>query len=277
MGVRSKRDLARGFQSNPCNAMMRREPTMNTKLQIDINCDLGEGAPPGHDEALLPLITSCNVAGGMHAGDAHTIQAVVKQAIQHGVQIGAHPSYPDREGFGRRKISMQPSDLRAIVKEQILTVKGIAERHGVRLVHVKPHGALYNSAADSKQESRCILEAMAEVDPELILVGLAGSVTERVAREQAVRFVAEAFADRRYTPEGRLLPRSFDDAVIDQPDAAAAQVISIVRDHKVTAQGADVSIDAQTVCVHGDNVAAQAILEALDSALAKHGILKACF
>ncbi|MDX1407900.1 MAG: 5-oxoprolinase subunit PxpA [Saprospiraceae bacterium] len=249
--------------------------------QIDLNCDMGESYGRyriGHDAAIFPYITSCNVACGFHGGDPLTIDQTIRGALTHGIQIGAHPSFPDLMGFGRQKMHIPGALLHAIVKYQVAAVKGMTESLGGRLKYVKPHGALYNMAADDADISATLLQAVRDIDPELVLMGMAGSVTEQVAQQQSARFIAEAFADRRYTDGGRLVPRSHEGAVISDPDEAAQQVVAIVTEGRVKGEhGQWVSLDAGTICVHGDNPGVIAILEAIDVALKEHHIHKKAF
>lgn len=236
-------------------------------IQIDINCDMGESYGRytiGNDEAIFPYITSCNIACGFHGGDPLHIEKTIKLAIDHNISIGAHPSYPDLAGFGRRKMDVAPHELKSIIKYQIAAVKGLAESQGSRLSYVKPHGALYNTAADDAQEAEVICQAIKEIDPSLSFMGLAGSLMETVAHSQNIRFIKEAFADRKYTSDGRLMSRALKNAVIDNADEAARQVINICTNHQATAgTGEVISIEADSVCIHGDNPMAVAILKAI--------------
>lgn len=244
-----------------------------TNLTIDINCDVGERATK-YDEVLFPYITSANVSCGVHAGDLNTIAKTLTVALGQNLQVGAHPSYPDREGFGRRKMQMDPDDLREEIRLQIVDIKEIVERIGVfSLGYVKPHGALYNVMADNADESRIVLEAIQLVDKKLAVMGLAGSVTAQVAAEMKVQFIAEAFADRRYTSDGRLQSRMEDGAVIVDPSLAAKQALSIAKNECVTtAEGATIPIKAQSICIHGDNLAALDIVKEIRKTLTENGI-----
>ena len=235
---------------------------------IDINCDLGEHADRGHDAALMPWITSCSVACGGHAGDRDSVEATVEAALAHGVAVGAHPSFPDREGFGRRKLAVGLDQLFETLCVQLQLVVDVAAALGGSVAHVKPHGALYNLAADCEQTSDCVLRALRQVCPEAQLFGLAASVTQRVALDVGHPFVPEAFADRRYLPTGRLLPRSYPDALIAEPAAAAAQAMAILA--------VDAPTVARTLCVHGDHPRAVEVLMAIDQQLAEQGVQKAC-
>ena len=245
---------------------------------IDINCDMGESFGRhqiGNDEAIFPYISSCNIACGFHGGDPFHIERTIKWALKHNVRIGAHPSYPDLAGFGRRKMQVPPSELKAIIKYQIAAVKGLVESQGGKLEYVKPHGALYNTAASSETESRIIIEAVRAMGSKLALMGLAGSITEQVAKREGIPFIAEAFADRAYDSDGKLRSRSKEGAVHHDPQKVVEQVLSIATENKVMSyDGGEVSLQADSICIHGDNPAAVAILQALDEAFQQHQILK---
>ncbi len=234
---------------------------------IDINCDMGESYghfKVGNDDAIFPYIDSCNIACGFHGGDPLHIETTIKKAVAHGIRIGAHPAYPDLAGFGRRKMQLPANELKAILKYQIAALKGMTESLGGRLAYVKPHGALYNTAASSRSETEVIIEAIRSIDPQLALMGLASSVMETVAKEQQVPFIAEAFADRQYTADGRLQSRQVAGAVIYDPEQSAQQVLSIVKKQQViSTSNTIVPIIAQSVCIHGDNPAAVEMLKAI--------------
>jgi len=251
------------------------------QLKIDINCDMGESFGNytiGNDEKVFPYITSCNIACGFHGGDPLHIEKTIKGALAHGVQIGAHPSYPDLAGFGRRYMQIKADELKAIVKYQVAALKGMTESLGGQLAYVKPHGALYNTAAKQKTEALAIIEAVQAIDSSLILMGLAGSPIEALAREIGIPFVAEAFADRKYMSDGSLRSRTLDEAVIEDPEEATAQVLSIVLDQRVqTYEGSSLPLKAQSVCIHGDNRQVEALLQAIDVGLTKAGVLKTAF
>ena len=252
-----------------------------TAPQIDINCDMGESYgnfKVGNDDGIFPYITSCNIACGFHGGDPLHIENTIKKALKYGVQIGAHPSYPDLAGFGRRAMQVQPNELRALIKYQIAAVKGIAESLGGQLSYVKPHGALYNAAADNEQKTLAIVQAIQEIGNDIALLGLANSCMKTIAEARGIPFVAEAFADRRYTSKGRLLSRNQEGAVIQQAQQAADQVLSIVLKKEVLSnEGVFVPINAQSICIHGDNPQAEAILQAIDEVLSQEGIVKKAF
>jgi UPF0271 protein len=220
-------------------------------LHVDLNCDLGEGA--GHDAELMPLITSANIACGAHAGDRETMRATVELAREHRVSIGAHPGFADRGNFGRRELSVTPAEVHLLVLTQVRLLQAIARQCGAKLAHVKAHGALYNQAARDAALARAVARAVREVDAELVLFGLAGGQLLGAGRECGLRVVSEVFADRTYQADGSLTPRSQADALIREEGAAVAQVLRMVRDGVVRAtDGTDVSITADTVCLHGD-------------------------
>ncbi|HMQ49549.1 MAG TPA: 5-oxoprolinase subunit PxpA [Saprospiraceae bacterium] len=243
---------------------------------IDINCDLGESFvhyAMGNDEAVFPFITSCNVACGFHGGDPLHIENTIRKALTYGINIGAHPSYPDLQGFGRRPMKIAPEELKALLKYQIAAVKGLTESLGGRLKHVKPHGALYNAAAVDEWEAECVLEAVAEMDGQLILLGMAGSVMEEMAHKRGMPFIAEAFADRAYTAAGLLKSRKEPDSVIFDPHQAAHQVLNLVERQEVRSDtGAWVTVKAQSICLHGDNPNVVAIVQTIHLILSQNSI-----
>jgi UPF0271 protein len=231
-----------------------------TGMQIDLNCDMGEGFGVysiGSDAQVMPFITSANIACGFHAADPATIWKTVKMAKANGVAVGAHPSYPDLVGFGRRPMEVSPEEVMADVLYQVGALAAICRREGVRLQHVKPHGALYNKAAVDSAIARAVAEAVKSVDPELYLVCLSNSEMVGAARTAGIRCVEEVFADRAYTREGKLVPRTQAGSVIHDPSLAAERVLTMVRDRVVVAiDGTPVPLTAQTICVHGDTVEA---------------------
>jgi UPF0271 protein len=235
---------------------------------IDINCDMGESFGQfkiGNDDALFLFIQSCNIACGFHGGDPLHIENTIKKAVKYGVYIGAHPSYPDLAGFGRRKMTIEKAELKAILKYQVAAVKGMTESLGGRLSYVKPHGALYNTAANSEEETLIIMEALHEIDANLKLMGLAGSTMEKMASERQFPFIAEAFGDRKYTDDGRLMSRSITGAVIENAEEAVAQIWSISQKQQLISESGKVlPIVAQSICIHGDNVGALEILKVLE-------------
>ena len=245
---------------------------------IDLNCDMGESFGPwpmGADVAILPYVTSANVACGFHAGDPLGMAQTVALAVRHGVAVGAHPGYPDLIGFGRRVLDMQPGELEAAVLYQIGALAAIAAAQGVRLTHVKPHGALYNRAAARFAVAAPIVQAVAGASQggPLIFVGLAGSHMLAMAREAGLPVAAEAFADRAYEVDGRLRARSQPSALLTDPAQAAAQALRIVQEGRVIAHdGTPVPVQAATLCIHGDTPGAPAIAQAVRAALEAAGI-----
>lgn len=226
------------------------------------------------EEALLALVSSANVACGFHAGDPRTIDRTVGLAARHGVAVGAHPSHHDLRGFGRREIRASPEEIEADVLYQVGAVWGFARAHGVPLVHVKPHGALYNQAAVDEALASAVARAVARMSRELIFVGLATSTAMRAAAEsEGLRFAGEAFADRLYEPDGTLRSRRIAGAVITDPEAAARQAVSIATERRVTAHdGTVVPLEAETICLHGDNPQALANARAVRAQLMERGI-----
>jgi UPF0271 protein len=249
--------------------------TQASGRSIDLNADVGESFGPwamGADEELVPLVTSVNIACGAHAGDAATILRTTRLAASHGVAIGAHPGYPDLAGFGRRDLALAPDELRATIVTQVGAVMAAARVAGTVLRHVKPHGAMYNRAAGDPAMAATIAEAVFDLDPTLILVGLAGSASVAAGIEAGLRVAAEGFADRRYEADGSLRSRRLDGALL-APREAAAQSVSIARDGHVTAHdGHRVAVKADTICIHGDGPEAVAVARAVRAALARAGI-----
>lgn len=236
--------------------------------RIDLNCDLGEGA--GHDAALMPLITSASIACGAHAGDTATMRATAELAAAHGVAVGAHPGYADRPNFGRIAVPLSPAEVTRLVADQIAALAAVSP---VPLRHVKPHGALYNLAATDRTVATAIVTAVRAVEPRLIVFALAGSELARAAREAGLRVAQEVFADRTYQRDGTLTPRSRTDALIRDETAAVAQVQRMIVERVVRAtDGTDVSIIADTVCLHGDSPNAVPFARALRAALSAASI-----
>jgi UPF0271 protein len=240
-------------------------------MAIDLNCDMGEGA--GEDEGIVPLVSSINVACGFHAGDPATIRATIRLAARHGVAVRAHPSYPDRAGFGRAPMVRSPGDVRDDVVYQVAAVRAFCAAEGVPLVHVKPHGALYNTAAQDPALATAICEAIRQVDAGLVVVCLAGSPMAGVIRSLGLRCAEEAFADRGYTPEGTLVPRGTPGALVEDPAAVAERVAAMARDRRVTSvAGTSVSVAADTICLHGDTPGAALLAAAIRARLARDGV-----
>jgi 5-oxoprolinase (ATP-hydrolysing) subunit A len=240
-------------------------------MQIDLNCDMGEGEPS--DERLMPFITSASVACGFHAGDAATMRRTVRLARAHGVAVGAHPSYLDREGFGRRALDVDPEQVRDEVVYQLGALWAICRAEGVRLAHVKPHGALYNKAAGDPALAHAVCDAVRAVDPSLVLMCLAGSPMAEQARRLGLACAEEAFADRAYTSAATLVPRGTPGAVIQDPTEVAARALRMVREQRVTSiDGRTVPIRAQTLCVHGDTPGAERLAAAIRARLEAEGV-----
>jgi UPF0271 protein len=239
-------------------------------LEVDFNCDLGEGC--GDDAALLPHISSASIACGWHAGDARTMQSTVAMCLQHGVAMGAHPSLPDREGFGRREMAVDVQAVYALTLYQIGALSGFVRARGARLHHVKPHGALYNLAARKRDIADAIASAVYDFDPGLVLYGLAGSALTAAASAAGLRVAHEAFAERRYEADGSLTARGVDDAVIHDVDMAAQQVAQMLEARSVNARdGSAVPIRADTICLHGDRPDAALFARSLRAAIERAG------
>jgi UPF0271 protein len=241
------------------------------KFLIDLNADVGEGC--GDDAALMTLISSANIACGVHAGDAATMRAAVLLARDAGVAIGAHPSFPDREHFGRREMHLSADDVHRCIVAQIDALAGVAAAAGVQLHHVKPHGALYNMAARDQQLAEAVAAAVYSVDPSLLLFGLAGSLLTKAASQRGLRAVNEAFADRAYTPDASLMPRDQPGSVLHDDRVVATRAVAIARDRGVTAvDGTWLQLDADTICLHGDTPGAALLAGRILQALAAAGI-----
>jgi UPF0271 protein len=256
--------------------------------RIDLNCDMGEvpeAIADGTQEALFRSITSANVACGGHAGDERTMKTTIEQALRAGVAIGAHPGYPDRENFGRLELKMSAEAVADSVFEQVQTLAEIAVAcssgftplqpavPGARLAHVKPHGALYNQAVKNRELAAAIAVGVARWSRSVVLVGLAGSPMLEVFREAGFAVAAEAFADRRYEPDGTLRSRKFDDALIRDPREAARQALGMIERGTVTASdGSEVAVNAQTICIHGDTPGAPEIAAMVARTLKEAGV-----
>ena len=239
-------------------------------MAIDLNADVGEGMP---DEALLPYVTSVNVACGFHAGDPATMDRTVSAALAQGVHVGAHPGFADRENFGRLPVEMPPAEVESLVLYQIGSLEGFVRSRGGALSHVKPHGALYHQGGRLPEIARAIARAVRRFDPGLILMGAAGSLLLDAGREAGLPVAGEAFADRRYLPDGTLAPRSRPDALLTDPEEAAAQAVSLARDHAATADdGTRLSIVSDSICLHGDTPGASVIARRVREALHRAGI-----
>ncbi|EFO81366.1 LamB/YcsF family protein [Oscillochloris trichoides DG-6] len=238
---------------------------------IDLNCDCGESFGPwpmGDDAAILAHVTSANVACGGHAGDPSTMRRTVRLCKALGVAVGAHPGYPDLQGFGRRSMAIPPHEIEDLMLAQIGALAAIVQAEGVRLRHVKPHGALYNDAAHNPALAAAIARAVVSFNPDLVLVGLAGSVLLDAGQEVGLRVVGEGFADRTYEADGRLRQRQLAGALIDDPEQSLRQVLQIALHGQVQSHtGSTFMIQAGTICLHGDAPAA-----AQRAAIIRHGL-----
>jgi len=239
-------------------------------LSIDLNADVGEGMD---DAALLPFVTSANVACGLHAGDPSVMDATVTLALSRGVRVGAHPGYADREHFGRVPVEMTADAVEALVLYQIAALDGFVRSRGGTLTHVKPHGALYHAGAEFPDVARAIAEGVRRFRQSLVLVGPAGSMLIEAGRDAELAVAEEAFADRRYLADGSTLPRTEAHAVITDPAEAAEQAVLLVRDHAaVAADGSRVEIHADTLCVHGDTPGVVEIAKRIHARFKSEGI-----
>jgi len=243
---------------------------------IDINCDLGEipeAIADGSQEALMPYITSVNIACGGHAGNAQMMRATIEQALRHKLSIGAHPGYEDPTNFGRLELQLSPQEIAALVQRQIQALQSIAAECGAFLHHVKAHGALYNQGARDRQIARAIAEGVRHASPNAILVGLAGSVMLDEFRAAGFSVAAEAFADRRYEPDGTLRSRNFADALLCDPEQAAAQALRIAQHSTVlAADNTCIPLYADTLCLHGDTPGARQIAASIHRSLIQAGM-----
>jgi 5-oxoprolinase (ATP-hydrolysing) subunit A len=244
--------------------------------RIDLNCDMGElpeAIADGSQESLMEWITSANIACGGHAGDAQTMETTIQQALKHNIAVGAHPGYPDRENFGRFELKLSSSEVADFVFEQVSALATIATRLGAKIRHVKPHGALYNQAVNNSELAGAIANGVARWNKDVALVGHADSPMLDVFRNAGFGVAAEAFADRRYEPDGTLRPRKFRDALLHNPGEAAKQAVSIATRGKLVAQnGAEISVNAQTLCIHGDTPGSDKIAAAVAQALRAAGV-----
>jgi UPF0271 protein len=239
--------------------------------RIDLNCDLGEGGP--NDAALLEYVTSANIACGVHAGSAEIMRRTMELAAAAGVGIGAHPGLADPAGMGRREIPLAAEEAFDLVIDQVGAMTAVAQAMRLELRHVKPHGALYNQAARDPALAEAVANAVRAVDPKLILFALAGSCQAEAGLAAGLRVAREAFADRRYRPDGTLVPRSQPGSVIDDPAQAAAQALRLVKEHKLTTiDDAELTVHADTLCVHGDSPNALNMLLAIREALTKESV-----
>jgi 5-oxoprolinase (ATP-hydrolysing) subunit A len=243
---------------------------------IDLNCDMGEvpkAIYDGTQESLMPSLTSVNVACGGHAGDPRTMKATIEQALRWGLAVGAHPGYPDRANFGRLELELPPEAIAASVFEQVRALAEVAADCGAGVMHVKPHGALYNQAATNRVLAQAITDGVARWSRDVALVGLAGSLMLDVFREAGFRVGTEAFADRRYEADGTLRSRRFEDALIRDPEETAQQALRIAERGTVIARGGtEIVANAQTICIHGETPGAPQIAAVVAQTLRRAGV-----
>lgn len=249
---------------------------MKVKKFIDLNSDLGESFGQwkmGNDQAMLQVVSSANIACGFHAGSPVTILDTLKAAKTNKVIIGAHVGYPDLVGFGRRNMEIESNELTADVIYQIGALKGLATSIGAKVSYVKPHGALYNTIANDERQAMAVINAICQIDANLILVALAGSALIGWAKQKGLHVVAEAFADRSYHVDGTLVSRKEIGAVLHDPELVAERMLQLVRDGGVTSiEGKFVTIEADSICVHGDSEGALAMAQKVREKLQQNGI-----
>ena len=245
-------------------------------VRVDINSDIGEsfGAYTiGHDAGLMKAITSANVAAGFHAGDPTVLRTTIRMAKASGVAVGAHPGFPDLVGFGRRELNVTMQEAEDFVLYQVAAVAGVAAAEGVKLQHVKPHGALFNMAVRNKDLSAAIARGVAAFDRSLILFGLPGSEILAAGRAAGLRVAAEVFADRAYEPDGQLASRRKPGSVIHDPDAVVARAVRMVKEKSVIAvNGSTVALEADTICVHGDTPGSDELAARIRAGLESAGV-----
>lgn len=238
--------------------------------KINLNCDLGEGA--AYDEQIIPLINSANIACGFHAGNHDMMDATAKLCIDNNVDIGAHPGYPDKENFGRTNLDVTPKQVYDYTLAQLEALGNVVGNTG-KIVHIKPHGALYNQAAKNKKLADAIVDAIIDYDKDLILMALSGSQMIKSAKEKKIRYASEVFADRAYEADGSLRARSLENSMITDEDFAVERVIKMVQTGKVVAYtGEEINIEAHSVCVHGDSEKALVFVKKLNEAFRKNNI-----
>ncbi len=260
---------------------------INTDMStIDINCDMGEWdseakaerqqpstSSAESDLALMPFISSCSIACGGHIGDEHSMRTTVRHALQHGLRVGAHPAYPDKENFGRRSLDIPLTDLADALISQISTLQEILKQEGSQLAFVKPHGALYNDMVKNAALADTVIDIIKCIDPNLPLMGLAGSDLDKRCTARGLSFIAEAFADRRYSDNGELTSRSIPGSVIEEPQAVADQILSLIKQGSVTAiTGNIIPLTANTLCVHSDTRGALDHIKAINTLLQQHNV-----
>ena len=244
---------------------------MSTPWRIDLNCDLGEGGP--HDAELLRYVTSANIACGIHAGSPAIMRKTVELAVKLDVGLGAHPGLADAQGMGRREMTISPNEAFDLVFRQVEALQAVAGEAGRRVDHVKPHGTLYNSSARDPALADAIARAVLSADPRLILFGLAGSQSVRVARQAGLAVAEEAFVDRACLADGSLAPRGTAGAILDDVEWASRRAVTIIKEQRLVAiDGRELRTHAETLCVHGDSPGALAMLQRLHEVFAKERI-----
>jgi UPF0271 protein len=250
---------------------------MTSQLAVDLNADLGEGYgnyTAGDDPVIMKYISSANIACGFHAGDPSVIVNTIRMAREAGVSIGAHPGYPDLQGFGRRTIKMMRDELYASVLYQTGALRSIAEALGTRLTHVKPHGALYNDAVGDQEKASAIADAVFDINPSLMIFGPPNSALENESLRRGLRYVIETFADRAYNSDGTLVSRSIKGALLYDPGEIAERALSMVMANRVPVQGGgSLLIKPDTICLHGDNPAAAEIAARIAQTLRDNGVI----
>ena len=259
---------------------MTPKPNIVGTQSVDINCDMGEWetgqssrSSAESDLALMPFISSCSIACGGHIGNEHSMRTTVCNAAKNGLRVGAHPAYPDKRHFGRRSIEIRASDLASTLNSQISSLQALAKMEGTELSFVKPHGALYNDMVRTPRLADLVIDTIKQIDPNLKLMGLAGSDLAEHCESKGIVFIAEAFADRRYNDNGELTPRSHPNAVIDNPEAATEQILSLINKGSITSiSGKTISLAADTLCIHSDTEGALEQLMAITQLLRKYDI-----
>jgi UPF0271 protein len=245
---------------------------------VDLNADLGESTHTKrfpHEAEIFPYLSSCNIACGFHGGDPIFIEKAILQALEHGLRIGAHPSYPDRENFGRMPMELTAAAQQAMLRYQVSALKGIVESLGGQLSYVKPHGALYHTLCRDERQAQLAVAVFHSIDPNLQVMGLPDSALARAASDTGLGYIREGFADRRYAPDGQLLSRQQPGAVLHNPAEVVGQVRQILMEGMVTTNtGARLPLQVDSLCVHGDNPMAVPILQALDHFFRQSGIQK---
>lgn len=245
-------------------------------MKIDINCDMGESFGRyqlGLDAEIMPFISSANIACGFHAGDPNVMHKTVQMAVKHGVGVGAHPGFPDLVGFGRRNLNMLADELRDAIIYQVGALMGFTQMFGANIQHVKPHGAMYNMAAENESMAKTIVETLLKLNDQLILFGLSGSKILSIARKSGLRIACEVFADRAYNEDGSLVSRQQTGAVITNSSEVATRILKMVKERKVTAiTGREIDLELDTICVHGDTAGAVDHVKHIVRVLKQEGI-----